>query len=375
MTQSAGRGLRLNSDDPNKVCLVVEFIYEDVSNHQVTFPDILGQAEIYPPNSINRKPKQTESQLNLDSGDEDFTIGSFEIIANTRTVFELTQKLKPEYTEVTKLIWTEIVKIIRDNKIVSSSEYQVNCQRLGLPTYATLKNMKEWTNPRDFFGNKDDLTLKQVKVILEKNNITTETEYLKIEEKLGLPNLDCLKVKPDWWGFDNLINGVEKPLSEYSRIATESGIQNQRDYKKRYKKILGLVTYDCLVQLPGWTNLSDFLASEKNNDLKYYSQLARNAEIKSKNDYNNRCKSILGLISIFKLEKFQDWTNWDEFLGLKELTLREMSAIARTNDIDSVREYEKKSGNIEGLFSHQILTKMPNWPGFRKFIEGDFEEF
>ena len=52
-----------------------------------------------------------------------------------------------------------------------------------------------------------------------------------------------------------------------------------------------------------------------------------------------------------------------------------MSAIARSDNINSVREYEKKSGNIKGLFSYQTLTKMPNWPGFRKFIEGDFEEF
>ena len=251
--------------------------------------------------------------------------------------------------------YEEAQRILKEHGINSQTEYRRINKELGLSSnpHTTYKDAG-WIDWPNYFGRKAITypSYEEAQRIVQNEGINSAREYQACYKRLELPSLPEGYYKDKGWlGWAEFLGGKTQTHLSYEeaqRIVSENGIKSQSEYIKVYKKH-GLPAHPSkFYKDKGWINWYVFLGNKKYSFPPYEEAQRRVQEkgIKSMDEYLLYYKELELPSNPHLNYKNQGWINWSVFLGKTTHSLpsyEKAQKIVKENGIKSQEEYRRKN--------------------------------
>lgn len=219
-----------------------------------------------PKNSSQNSTKLKEYLGNNIDFQDDVYIEGLSVIINPVEVMKITRNFlenRKQTTETVKLSFDQIKEIARKAELKTSFDYGQNASKLGLPNHNSIRDYREFTTWSELLGRETNrkLTFAEIMEIIINANIKSSSQYSKKAPELGLPAVQTLMKYPEFttWGklFGNKKDEVLRNFYDIQEKAIQAGLKTSGDYDKRSSE-LGLPFRKYLVKMEEFTNWSNF---------------------------------------------------------------------------------------------------------------------
>lgn len=175
-------------------------------------------------------------------------------------------------------------------------------------------------------------------------------DFLPFEEARELARSFNLKSQTEWFDFwknenDELKNKIPRnPYQTYHEWVSWADWlgYNGRNARKKWEKYL---SYE---------------------DLK---EKVRELNIKSASEYEEKCCQIVGAPSVPYTFYKEEWSGWDDFLGVKKyLSFFELKDIVKKHNLNKMKEYQKIYKSIPGAVRSPDSKYKSEWKGWLDFL-------
>lgn len=275
--------------------------------------------------------------------------------------------------------YEEAQRILKEHGINSQTEYRRINKELGLSSnpHTTYKDAG-WIDWPNYFGRKAITypSYEEAQRIVQNEGINSSKEYQACYKRLELPSLPEGYYKDKGWlGWAEFLGKktTEHPIyEEAQRIVSEAGIKSQSEYWKTYKNLGLPVNPARFYKDKGWINWYEFL-SKKKYSFPTYEEAQRRVQvkgIKSSTEYFLSYKELKLPSNPHLNYKNQGWINWSVFLGKTTCSLpsyEEAQKIVKVNGIKSQAVYNNKHRKL-GLPAAPDVYYRDRWIDWYDFL-------
>jgi hypothetical protein len=247
---------------------------------------------------------------------------------------------------------------------------------------------EEWIDWPTFLGQRLDpySTYDQAKEAVKRLDITSEEEYRTayLLDPL-LPKHPHRLYEAEWkdWEDYTIRNHKYRTLTEASIAARKLGFSTQQDYENGY------YLDSMLPRLPEveykyiWKSWNIFYRRPDHYESFDAARSATRAlDFCSKRDYVRRCKALDSSLCVEPDKKYEDWTSWDDYLGLdndsKFLDYHSAMKLVRENNVQTHSQYRlfrKHHEKLPSAPSPIYRDHWIDWPTFLGQREAPYETY
>ena len=292
------------------------------------------------------------------------------------------KRVRPSRPVKKYLSYTELKKRVQDLGITSSLEYQRKYKDiLGAPSDPAQIYKKEWEGWNIFLGKQKQqyLSYTELQQKVQDLDIKSQYEYRRrYKEIAGAPSSPNQVYKKEWEGWPVFL-GTRQYLSyiELKKRVQALGIRNWREYRRKYKEILGAPSSPDKKYKKEWEGWNIFLGKQKQQYLSYteLQQKVQDLDIKSQYEYRRRYKEIDGAPLHPDRQYKGDWEGWPAFLGTSSHRKKRRNYLPYTKlqkqvqalGITSFSEYRRRYKEISNAPANPdryYKEEWNSWPAF-----------
>jgi len=376
--QRGGRALRLDTNDSNKIGVVVDFIDKaDDDKKSVLFSEILGSAFVPArgkkasagTNENNLGPIETEEQDGEPLDLSFISIEGLRVTVDAREIMTVSNEfkiLRIQAQEKKTFSFKTLQAEVRDAEVKSSPEYKTLAPQRGWLSAETLTSKPEWRGWDDFLG-REAFSFETLQAEVRDAEVKSSGEYKTLAPQRGWLSVDALIKKPEWRGWDDFLGRESKQVFTFKTLQDEvraAEVKSSPEYKTLAPQ-RGWLSVDALIKKPEWRGWDDFLAREAFSFETLQAEV-RAAGVKSSREYEKLAPQR-GWLSANALIKKPEWRGWDDFLAREAFSFETLQAEVRDAEVKSSGEY-KTLAPQRGWLSVDALIKKPEWRGWDDFL-------